>query len=184
MLSGNALRALGGVSRLCSEAAEGAEAAPGVLKLSSSHVAGRHNLLLHQACFVLDPPPSAKYAKVWFFFGCVLSFMCPLGGSPRGAQVCPGAEGRMARSCDRMNPCEKQAVSAAGVSPRDDDPQETAQWLERLEAVIARGGAVRAAHLLERLNDRVVALPRPQTEKTRSRHVGVLRGVGLTRLYQ
>ena len=51
---------------------------------------------------------------------------------------------------------DEQALPAARISPsllRDDDPQETAKWLEGLEDVIARGGAERAAYLLARLKE-------------------------------
>ena len=38
--------------------------------------------------------------------------------------------------------------------PADDDPQETAEWLDALDYVIANGGRPRAAFLLERLKQR------------------------------
>jgi 2-oxoisovalerate dehydrogenase E1 component len=58
-----------------------------------------------------------------------------------------------------MNPQDKQAVSSVGLSSSmidDDDPQETAKWLDAMEDLIARRGAERAAYLLTRLRERAL----------------------------
>lgn len=61
-----------------------------------------------------------------------------------------------------MNVQDKKPGPPAGVPPgglfplmtEDDDPQETAEWLDALDGVICRDGSRRAAYLLERLKHR------------------------------
>jgi pyruvate dehydrogenase E1 component len=42
----------------------------------------------------------------------------------------------------------------AGAAPADTDPQETAEWLDALDAVVAHAGKDRAQYLLDRLGER------------------------------
>ncbi len=61
-----------------------------------------------------------------------------------------------------MNPPDKKPGPPDGTLPgglfpqmiEDDDPQETAEWLDALEYAIAKGGPARAAYLLTRLKHR------------------------------
>jgi pyruvate dehydrogenase E1 component len=46
-----------------------------------------------------------------------------------------------------------EETKRASATPLDDDPQETAEWLEALDAIVAHVGKDRAQYLLDRLTD-------------------------------
>ena len=57
-------------------------------------------------------------------------------------------------------PEDKSVAEPLPPAPRDDDPQETAEWLDGLEYVIQSGGPQRAAYLLGRRERWRIECPR------------------------
>ena len=50
-----------------------------------------------------------------------------------------------------------EETKRASAAPLDSDPEETAEWLEALDAIVAHVGKDRAKYLLDRLTDHAYA---------------------------